>query len=97
MHRDLKPENVLLTSSGIVKIIDFGIARNIDHSYRLNESYQMTPDVTTPLYKAPECFFGKKFYDQKVDIWACGCIFYELLTSERMLPTNQNEEGVVLG
>ena len=57
----------------------------------------MTPDVSTPLYKAPECFFGQKFYNEKVDVWACGCILYEILTSHHMLPTNYNEEGVVIG
>ena len=39
-----------------------------------------TPNVTTALYKAPECYFGERVYSQAVDLWAAGCIMFELLT-----------------
>jgi serine/threonine protein kinase len=48
----------------------------------------LTSNVTTPLYKAPEIYLGLKLYNEKVDIWACGLVFFELLTQKELLPTN---------
>jgi serine/threonine protein kinase len=95
IHRDLKPANILLNNKGEVKLIDFGLARNMDCSYKRNE--QLTPRVTTALYKAPECYLGEKYYTEKVDLWATGLIIYELLTGLPLFPINQGEMGVLFG
>jgi len=76
IHRDLKPENIFMDKDSI-KIGDFGISKKLS----LNEEYCKT-SVGTFNYMAPEILKGEK-YNNKVDIWAFGCIIYELLTFER--------------
>lgn len=97
LHRDLKPANILLNRDGILKIIDFGLARKASQSHIKEERRIYTTDVTTPLYKAPECYLGLKLYSTKVDVWAAGLIFYELMTRNPLFPVNKGEIGVVLG
>jgi cyclin-dependent kinase 7 len=70
----------MLNRNGTVKIIDFGLARSTDMKWIQPGYEQMTANVTTPLYKAPELYFGQKVYSEKIDIWACGLLFFELLT-----------------
>ncbi|VDN00766.1 unnamed protein product [Thelazia callipaeda] len=74
MHRDLKPDNVLITSSGLLKISDFGqcciyVADNPKQNYDC--------EVASRWYRAPELLFGSTTYNPKIDEWACGCIFTE--------------------
>lgn len=73
MHRDLKPQNMVMKDSTL-KICDFGNARtffrNSDRSYTL--------DGTTLWYKPIEMLLGNDKYNEKVDIWSAGCIFYEI-------------------
>ena len=82
MHRDLKPANIMLNKHGVLKIIDFGWARKLDASYFTPMFKQHTPNSVTALYRAPEIHLGQRLYDPKVDIWAAGCIFFELITSQ---------------
>lgn len=70
-HRDLKPENIL-HQSGVVKIIDFGLAREI----RSRPPY--TDYVSTRWYRAPELLLRSTIYNSPVDIFAVGCIMAEL-------------------
>ncbi|KAL0090341.1 kinase-like domain-containing protein [Phycomyces blakesleeanus] len=74
LHRDMKPNNLLLTHDGILKIADFGLAREWGDPGR-----QMTSQVVTRWYRSPELLFGAKEYSYSVDIWAVGCIFAELM------------------
>nr|XP_026486067.1 serine/threonine-protein kinase Nek8-like [Vanessa tameamea] len=78
IHRDLKAENILLTGSNgiIVKIGDFGISK------MLASAKKTSTVIGTPYYLAPELCEGKP-YDTKSDIWALGCLLYEMCTHRR--------------
>jgi len=77
VHRDIKPANLILTSGGVLKVADFGIAR-IDMS-----SLTMTGMVMgTPSYMSPEQCQGRDS-DHRTDIFSAGVVLYELLTGER--------------
>ena len=77
VHRDMKPENVLLTTSGQVKIVDFGIA--LDKSARRMTWAGLSGTVGTPDYIAPEQIGGRRG-DARSDVYALGIILYEMLT-----------------
>lgn len=70
LHRDLKTQNIFLTSSGDIKIGDFGIARVLQHTYDCANTA-----IGTPYYLSPE-ICQERPYNQKSDIWSLGCIFY---------------------
>ncbi|KNC51583.1 NEK protein kinase [Thecamonas trahens ATCC 50062] len=75
LHRDIKPQNVLLDSDSNVKIGDLGLAR------QLGSQSMATSSVGTPLYFSPELCLDAA-YDDKSDVWALGCLLYELATGE---------------
>ena len=72
MHRDLKASNVFITRKNVVKLGDFGIAKILDDDLK-----QARTVVGTPFYMSPEVCESKP-YDFKSDVWALGCILYEL-------------------
>jgi len=74
LHRDLKPNNLLISPAGQLKLADFGLARIFGSPNR-----RFTHQVVTIWYRAPELLFGASEYSSAVDIWACGCIFAELM------------------
>jgi len=77
LHRDLKTSNILLSHSGILKIGDFGLAREYGSPLKAYTSI-----VVTLWYRAPELLLGVKEYSTPIDVWSVGCIFGELLTLE---------------
>ncbi|HLK47623.1 MAG TPA: protein kinase [Bryobacteraceae bacterium] len=92
VHRDLKPANVKVTAQGRVKVLDFGLAKAVSNA---QEAEQVSPEVTatmletaagqitgTPPYMSPEQVRASDV-DQRTDIWAFGCLLYELLTGKR--------------
>lgn len=83
LHRDLKPDNIGLTLSGIVKIIDFGLARVVDNtSPNSNEVFEMSGETGSLRYMAPEVASGKP-YNHKVDIYSFGMILWELVAYQK--------------
>lgn len=79
IHRDLKPENILVTGYGKIKITDFGHC-----SFKEKYPNSFHGHYSTLGYKPPELFEKNIIHSNAVDIFAIGCIFYELLTAEEL-------------
>ena len=83
MYRDLKPENILMIiNNNLIKIADFGTAKEIPE-YKNNS---LTDYVCTRWYRAPECTLKSNNYNEKIDVWAIGCIMAELYTLKPLFP-----------
>ena len=80
IHRDIKPANVLITARGVAKLADFGQSRQIRRP-----GFCYSNACFTLWYAAPESFLGDR-YTEKVDVWALGCVFGELLRGEPLFP-----------
>lgn len=82
LHRDIKTSNIFLTSNGTVKIGDFGISKVLE-----NTLDQASTVVGTPYYMSPEVCENKP-YTFKSDVWALGCVLYELCTLKHAFDAN---------
>ncbi len=76
VHRDLKPANLMIADSGIVKVMDFGIARMVGTEHLTTDGYMMG----TPAYMAPEQVMGNEV-DGRADLYSIGVVLYRLLTA----------------
>jgi len=91
IHRDLKVSNLLLTNKGMLKLADFGLAREFSDP---PDCY--TTNVVTLWYRAPELLLGATLYSSAIDMWSGGCIFGELLLHKPLLPGKSEEHQLQL-
>jgi eukaryotic-like serine/threonine-protein kinase len=76
IHRDIKPHNLLLADSGRVRVVDFGLAKDLDRA-TISQSKEV---AGTPHYMSPEQISGLRDVDHRTDIYAAGVVLYELLS-----------------
>jgi serine/threonine-protein kinase len=95
IHRDLKPANIKVRPDGTVKVLDFGLAKALEPTGAMSASVSQSPTLTSPAmmtgvgmllgtaaYMSPEQARGKAI-DKRSDIWAFGCVLFEMLTGLR--------------
>jgi serine/threonine-protein kinase len=85
VHRDIKPENLLLTRDGNTLVADFGIARALGGARAAGQETALTEtgmSIGTPAYMSPEQASGERGVDARTDVYALGCVLYEMLAGE---------------
>lgn len=91
IHRDIKPENILLKSQDrLLKIGDFGTTCHV------SSGLPYTKYVATRWYRPPECVLTRGWYGTKFDIWAAGCVLYEMATLRPLFNGNDENELITL-
>ena len=94
IHRDLKPANIKLRADGVVKVLDFGLAKALEPTGAMSPGMSQAPTITTPAmtqagmilgtaaYMSPEQAKGRAV-DKRSDVWAFGAVLFEMLTAKR--------------
>jgi serine/threonine-protein kinase len=107
VHRDLKPGNIKVRPDGTIKVLDFGLAKALFPSHEPSSgALTNSPTITTPAmtqagvvlgtaaYMSPEQAKGR-VVDRRADIWAFGCVLFEMLTGKRAFPGSDVSEVMV--
>src|SRR5262249_45721356 len=98
IHRDLKPANIKVASEGIVKVLDFGLAKALSAEGSESDLSRL-PTVTmdrilgTPAYMSPEQARGRTV-DKRTDVWAFGCVLYQMLTGRVPFPGETGSDAI---
>ncbi|KAI1824737.1 hypothetical protein F4861DRAFT_530774 [Xylaria intraflava] len=87
LHRDIKAANILVSSDGILKLADFGLAR----FYAKRDQQNYTNRVITIWYRPPELLLGETQYGAAVDIWSAACVMVEIFTRRAIFPGDGGE------
>ena len=82
-HRDIKPEN-LMVSGNVLKVADLGSCKSV------KSAPPFTDYISTRWYRAPECLLTDGYYSKEMDIWATGCVMFEIMTLMPLFP-GENE------
>ncbi|CAF1675309.1 unnamed protein product [Adineta ricciae] len=91
LHRDLKPQNLLINERGELKLADFGLAR-----VKSFPTKTYSHEVVTLWYRPPDVLLGSTEYSTPIDIWAVGCIFYEMACGRPLFAGTKVEEELYL-
>ncbi|THB66073.1 MAG: serine/threonine protein kinase, partial [Spirochaetaceae bacterium] len=91
VHRDIKPGNILISNSGSVKLVDFGIA-SIRDQRTDDDLTQVGMTLGTPSYMAPEQFTSSRDVDHRADIYSLGVMLYEMITGKKPYPSGKLPE-----
>ena len=99
IHRDLKPANIRITPDGVVKVLDFGLATSVLPALAVERTSltQTAPGTLlgTVAYMSPEQARGETV-DKRTDIWAFGCVLFEMLTGRRLFGSASTAETLAL-
>ncbi|KAI4242886.1 MAG: hypothetical protein L6R40_003759 [Gallowayella cf. fulva] len=87
LHRDIKAANILISSTGLLKLADFGLAR----FYSKSGHPDYTNRVITIWYRSPELLLGETQYGPAVDIWSAACVMIEIFTRHAIFPGDGGE------
>jgi Tol biopolymer transport system component len=105
IHRDLKPANIKVRTDGTVKVLDFGLAKAMEPAGVISPNVSQAATITTPAmtqagmilgttaYMSPEQARGKPV-DKRTDIWAFGCVLYEMLTGRAVFTRSTTSDTV---